>query len=62
MFGERKTVVQNIQEFFVKPPDPKELVRKWQSDIRSANHLLCRICLRSMHHSIQMRYVCCAAL
>lgn len=34
MFGERKTVVQNIQEFFVKPPDPKELVRKWQSDIR----------------------------
>lgn len=34
MFGEKKTVVQNIQGLFVKPPDPKELVRKWQSDIR----------------------------
>lgn len=34
MFGEKKTVVQNIQGLFVKPPEPKELVRKWQSDIR----------------------------
>lgn len=34
MFPEAKTLVQNVKEYFVKPPDPKELVRKWQSDIR----------------------------
>ena len=31
MFPEAKTLVQNVKEYFVKPPDPKELVRKWQA-------------------------------
>lgn len=35
MFGEKKNFAQNVAGLFVKPPDPKELVRKWQSDIRS---------------------------
>ncbi|KAK9799789.1 hypothetical protein WJX73_008465 [Symbiochloris irregularis] len=29
-----------IKDFFVKPPDPKELVRKWQTDLRKEQRTL----------------------
>ena len=29
-----------IKDFFVKPPDPKELVRKWQTDLRKEQRSL----------------------
>ena len=40
MFGEKKNFAQNVAGLFVKPPEPKELVRKWQSDIRSVTRQL----------------------
>lgn len=36
MFQESKTSFrQGVKNIFVKQPEPKELVRKWQSDIRA---------------------------
>lgn len=61
MFGEKKTVVQNIQGLFVKPPDPKELVRKWQSDIRYAAGFVIvqsNIMPPSTHHHQHKAHTC----
>ena len=36
MFRDKKRVI----DYFVKPPDPKELVRKWQADLRAEQRQL----------------------
>ena len=36
MFRDKK----RLQDYFVKPPDPKELVRKWQADLRKEQRTL----------------------
>lgn len=36
MFRDKK----QLKDYFVKPPDPKELVRKWQADLRKEQRSL----------------------